>query len=96
MELKTPLYEAHVRAGGKMVPFAGYLLPVQYQTGVIKEHMAVRQAAGLFDVSHMGEILCEGPDALANLQRLLTNSFVNLTDGQAGRYGGRPDRLQAL
>ena len=85
MELKTPLYEAHVRAGGKMVPFAGYLLPVQYQTGVIKEHMAVRQAAGLFDVSHMGEILCEGPDALANLQRLLTNSFVNLTDGQA-RY----------
>ena len=67
----------------EMVPFAGYLLPVQYQTGVIKEHMAVRQAAGLFDVSHMGEILCEGPDALANLQRLLTNSFVNLTDGQA-------------
>lgn len=85
MERKTPLYEAHVKAGGKMVPFGGYLLPVQYQTGVIKEHMAVRQAAGLFDVSHMGEVLCEGKDALANLQMLLTNDFTNLTDGQA-RY----------
>lgn len=58
MELKTPLYDAHVKAGGKIVPFAGYLLPVQYETGVIKEHMAVRTQAGLFDVSHMGEILC--------------------------------------
>lgn len=99
MELKTPLYEAHVRAGGKMVPFAGYLLPVQYETGVIKEHMAVRTAAGLFDVSHMGEILCEGPDALANLQHLLTNDFSNMKDGQA-RYspmcnenGGNVDDL---
>ena len=55
MELKTPLYDAHVKAGGKIVPFAGYLLPVQYETGVIKEHMAVRTQAGLFDVSHMGE-----------------------------------------
>lgn len=53
MELKTPLYDAHVKAGGKIVPFAGYSLPVQYKTGVIKEHMAVRTAAGLFDVSHM-------------------------------------------
>lgn len=85
MELKTPLYEAHVKAGGKMVPFAGYTLPVQYETGVIKEHMAVRTQAGLFDVSHMGEILCEGKDALANLQKLLTNSFENMVDGQA-RY----------
>lgn len=48
MELKTPLYDAHVKAGGKIVPFAGYLLPVQYETGVIKEHMAVRTQAGLF------------------------------------------------
>ncbi len=53
MELKTPLYDAHVKAGGKIVPFAGYLLPVQYGTGVITEHMAVREKAGLFDVSHM-------------------------------------------
>lgn len=85
MELKTPLYETHVRAGGKIVPFGGYLLPVQYQTGVIREHMAVRTAAGLFDVSHMGEVLCQGKDALANLQKLLTNNFTNLVDGQA-RY----------
>lgn len=85
MELKTPLYEAHVKAGGKMVPFGGYLLPVQYQTGVIKEHMAVRTQAGLFDVSHMGEILCEGKDALANLEQILTNQFANMVDGQA-RY----------
>lgn len=85
MELKTPLYEAHVKAGGKIVPFGGYLLPVQYETGVIKEHMAVRTQAGLFDVSHMGEILCEGKDALANLQMILTNTFENMVDGQA-RY----------
>lgn len=68
-----------------MVPFAGYLLPVQYGTGVMKEHMAVRTQAGLFDVSHMGEILCRGKDALANLQFILTNDFSNLKDGQA-RY----------
>ena len=85
MELKTPLYEAHVKAGGKIVPFGGYLLPVQYQTGVIKEHTAVRTQAGLFDVSHMGEILCEGKDALANLEQILTNQFANMVDGQA-RY----------
>ena len=86
MELKTPLYDAHVKAGGKIVPFAGFLLPVQYeQTGVIKEHMAVRTEAGLFDVSHMGEVLCKGKDALANLQKILTNNFDNMVDGQA-RY----------
>lgn len=85
MELKTPLYDAHVKAGGKIVPFAGYLLPVQYGTGVITEHMSVREKAGLFDVSHMGEVLCQGKDALANLQKLLTNDFTNMVDGQA-RY----------
>ena len=85
MELKTPLYDAHVKAGGKIVPFAGYLLPVQYGTGVITEHMTVREKAGLFDVSHMGEVLCQGKDAHANLQKLLTNDFTNMVDGQA-RY----------
>lgn len=84
MEKKTPLYQAHLRWGGKMVPFGGYLLPVQYQ-GVIAEHMAVRTACGLFDVSHMGEILCEGPDALKNLNLLLTNEYEGMYDGQA-RY----------
>lgn len=85
MELKTPLYDVHVKAKGKIVPFAGYLLPVQYEAGIIKEHMAVRTKAGLFDVSHMGEVLCQGKDALANLQHLLTNDFEGMEDGQA-RY----------
>lgn len=85
MELKTPLYDVHVAEGGKIVPFAGYLLPVQYPTGVIKEHMAVRQAAGLFDVSHMGEVLFTGPTALKTLNHLLTNDFTNMPVGKV-RY----------
>lgn len=76
MELKTPLYDVHVAEGGKIVPFAGYLLPVQYEkSGVIKEHMAVRQECGLFDVSHMGEILLTGPTALATVNHLFTNDY---------------------
>lgn len=82
MEKKTPLYECHVKQNGKIVPFAGYLLPVQYETGVIAEHMAVRQNAGIFDVSHMGEIVISGKDALKNLQMLLTNDFRKMTIGQ--------------
>lgn len=78
MERKTPLYDCHTEAGGKIVPFAGYLLPVQYGTGVIKEHMAVREKAGLFDVSHMGEVILKGKDALANLNHILTNDFTSL------------------
>ncbi len=85
MELKTSLYDCHVACGGKMVPFAGYLLPIQYETGVITEHIAVRTRAGLFDVSHMGEVTFTGPDALANLNRLLTNDFTDMADGQV-RY----------
>jgi len=85
MERKTALYDCHVAAEGKIVPFAGYLLPVQYKLGVIKEHMAVRTAVGLFDVSHMGEVTFKGKDALKNLNYLLTNDFTNMYDGQA-RY----------
>ncbi len=85
MERKTPLYEMHLKYHGKIVPFAGYLLPIQYEEGIIREHMAVRTKAGLFDVSHMGEISCRGKDALANLQHLLTNDFTGMADGQA-RY----------
>ncbi len=81
---KTPLYGAHVACGGKMVPFAGYMLPVQY-SGVIDEHLAVRKKAGLFDVSHMGEVWIEGPDALANIMNLYTNAFMKLADGRV-RY----------
>ena len=86
MELKTPLYDVHVEEGGKIVPFAGYLLPVQYGTGVIKEHMAVRQQCGLFDVSHIGEILFTGPTALATLNHLLTNDYSNMPINKV-RYG---------
>ena len=84
MELKTPLYEVHEKAGGRIVPFAGYLLPVQYSS-VIDEHLAVRNAAGLFDVSHMGEITVKGKGALASLNHLLTNDFTNMKDGRV-RY----------
>ncbi|MHC1785515.1 MAG: glycine cleavage system aminomethyltransferase GcvT [Christensenellales bacterium] len=85
MEKKTPLYDLHVALGGKIVPFAGYLLPVQYQTGVIAEHNAVRTACGLFDVSHMGEVLFSGPGALQAIQHLLTNDFSNMEEGRV-RY----------
>ncbi len=85
MELKTPLYAWHESHGGKIVPFAGYLLPVQYETGVIAEHMAVRTAAGLFDISHMGEIFLTGPDALTNIQNLMTNDCSGMPDGRV-RY----------
>ena len=82
---KTPLYDVHVEEGGKIVPFAGYLLPVQYGTGVVAEHMAVRTKCGLFDVSHMGEVTFRGPGALATLNHLLTNDFTNMPDGRV-RY----------
>lgn len=84
MEQKTPLYDRHAALGGKIVPFAGYLLPVQY-TGVIEEHMAVREKAGLFDVSHMGEVIFSGPDALKNLNYLFANDFTSMEDGRV-RY----------
>lgn len=84
MEKKTPLYERHVACGGRMVPFAGYLLPVQY-SGVVPEHRAVRSAAGLFDVSHMGEFLVTGKSALAALNGMLSNDFSNMAVGKV-RY----------
>ena len=82
MEQKTPLYDCHLAAKGKIVPFAGFLLPVQYEAGVIAEHMAVREKAGLFDVSHMAEMTLCGKDAMANVQMLVTNQCGNMVDGQ--------------
>jgi aminomethyltransferase len=78
---RTPLYQAHVKAGARMVPFGGWEMPVQY-TGIIEEHRTVRAAVGLFDVSHMGEFEVEGPGALAALQRLTTNDVAALQVGQ--------------
>ncbi|MDR2447758.1 MAG: glycine cleavage system aminomethyltransferase GcvT [Treponema sp.] len=85
MEKTTPLYAWHESHGGKIVPFAGYLLPVQYERGVIAEHEAVRNRAGLFDVSHMGEFVVSGEDALDNLQRIATNDFSKMPIGRV-RY----------
>jgi aminomethyltransferase len=85
MEKKTPLYDWHEANGGKIVPFAGYLLPVQYETGLIAEHCAVREKAGLFDVSHMGEFTISGKGALGALQGLFTNDFAKMTVGRV-RY----------
>ena len=82
MEKKTPLYQTHVDMGGKIVEFGGFLMPVQYPTGVIAEHMAVREKAGLFDVSHMGELRLKGPDAVANVQKIITADISNMKDGE--------------
>lgn len=84
MEKKTPLYQTHLKLGGKMVPFAGYLMPVQY-TDIIEEHLAVREAAGIFDVSHMGEVSLTGKDAVKSLNWLCSNDFTDMMDGRV-RY----------
>jgi aminomethyltransferase len=80
---RTPLHEEHEKAGARLVPFAGYEMPVQYE-GVKAEHEAVRQRAGLFDVSHMGEVVFRGPDAERAVQRLVTRDVGRLETGQAG------------
>ena len=85
MAKRTALYENHVAHGGKIVEFAGYELPVQYEAGVITEHMAVRTKVGLFDVSHMGEVLIKGKNAEAALNYILTNDIRGMYDGQV-RY----------
>jgi aminomethyltransferase len=85
MAQRTPLYDVHVRAGARMVEFAGWVMPVQYQ-GIIAEHETVRERVGLFDVSHMGEVVFRGPKALESLQRLFTNDLGRCVDGQA-QYG---------
>lgn len=79
---RTPLYDFHVRHGARIVPFAGWEMPVQY-SAIIEEHLAVRQKAGLFDVSHMGEARVTGPDAARFLDRVMTNSYANLKIGAA-------------
>jgi aminomethyltransferase len=79
---RTPLYDRHVAAGAKLVPFAGWEMPVSYE-GVRQEHLAVRSSCGVFDVSHMGEIETTGPQALELLQRLLTNDVAAIEVGGA-------------
>jgi aminomethyltransferase len=96
--LKTPLYERHVALGARLVPFAGWEMPVQYE-GVIPEHRAVRTDSGAFDVSHMGELLVEGPGARAFLQTVLSNDLDKIGEGKAqytlltNEHGGIVDDL---
>ena len=85
---KTPLNPVHRELGAKMVAFGGWEMPVEY-SGLIAEHMAVRTAAGVFDVSHMGELEVEGPGALPFLQRVTSNNAGKLADGQA-QYSALP------
>ncbi|HET9947348.1 MAG TPA: glycine cleavage system aminomethyltransferase GcvT, partial [Longimicrobiales bacterium] len=80
---RTPVYDEHVRLGAKLVPFAGWEMPVQYPAGITAEHRAVRQAAGIFDVSHMGELVVRGPEAEALLQYVTVNDVSALQTGQA-------------
>ncbi|HMT08410.1 MAG TPA: glycine cleavage system aminomethyltransferase GcvT [Pyrinomonadaceae bacterium] len=87
---KTPLNAVHREMGGKMVDFGGWDMPVQYKAGVIEEHLRCRNVAGLFDVSHMGEIWVEGPDAIAFVNRITTNDVTKLVDGQA-HYSALPN-----
>src|SRR2546426_5378611 len=97
---RTPLFAAHQRLGGKLIEFGGWEMPVQY-TSIMDEHLAVRKAAGLFDISHMGEVLISGPDAGEFLNGILTNDSRKLSIGQ-GQYtlmcnenGGVVDDLYA-
>ena len=78
---KLPLHEAHVELGAKMVPFAGYLMPLQYE-GIVAEHEWVRKKAGLFDVSHMGQLEISGKDAAPALEKLMPGDFIGLKEGR--------------
>src|SRR5882724_485880 len=83
---QTPLHDLHLELGGKMVPFAGYAMPVQYPAGVLKEHLHTREKAGLFDVSHMGQAFLDGPDPAAALQKVTPADIQGIPEGMQ-RYG---------
>jgi aminomethyltransferase len=83
---KTPLHALHLELGARMVPFAGYSMPVQYPAGLIAEHRATRESAGLFDVSHMGQLRLAGPDAAAAFESLMPVDVIDLAPGKQ-RYG---------
>lgn len=95
MEVKhIPLESLHEKLGGKMVPFAGYLMPVRYSSD-IEEHMTVRKGVGVFDVSHMGEFTIRGPQALDLIQRVTSNDASKLVDGQA-QYSCLPNETGGI
>ncbi len=80
---RTPFHDFHVANKAKLVPFAGYEMPVQYPTGITKEHQIVRESVGVFDVSHMGEFEVTGPDRNAFVNRITCNDVSALAEGQA-------------
>ena len=83
-ELKrTQLYEAHLAAGGQMVDFGGWEMPIQYPSGIVTEHLTTRSGCGIFDVSHMGRLLIEGPDRLAFMQHVLSSNVAAVKPGRA-------------
>src|ERR1044072_491262 len=84
--LKTPLHALHLELGAKMVPFAGYDMPVQYPAGVLKEHLHTREKAGLFDVSHMGQAFLDGDDPARALERVPPADIQGIPEGMQ-RYG---------
>lgn len=79
---RTPLHDVHVALGAKIVPFAGYEMPVQYPQGITAEHKAVRESCGMFDVSHMGEVIVKGPDAIRFVSSVTSNDVAALAIGQ--------------
>src|SRR3954447_1804328 len=83
---RTPLHALHLELGGKMVPFAGYEMPVQYPAGILKEHLHTRASAGLFDVSHMGQAFLSGDDPVRALERVTPADVARLKEGMQ-RYG---------
>ncbi|MEO7965972.1 MAG: glycine cleavage system aminomethyltransferase GcvT [Gemmatimonadaceae bacterium] len=89
---RTPFYDMHVALGAKMVPFAGFEMPVQYPSGITVEHKAVREACGLFDVSHMGEFIVRGPGAVDFVNYVTTNNVASLAVGQVQYTGILNDR----
>ncbi len=97
----TPLYDAHVAAGARMVPFAGYSMPVQYKDGVLKEHLWTRENAGLFDVSHMGQARLRGVSPLSAFEEVTPGDFIGLKPGKQrysvllNKKGGVIDDLMA-
>ena len=80
---RTPLFSKHAALGAQMVPFGGWEMPVQYPTGILKEHLSTRRGAGLFDVAHMGRFIVSGDGALPFLQHVLTNNAAALEVGQS-------------
>ncbi len=80
---RTPLFDAHVAAGGTMVDFGGWEMPIQYPTGIVGEHLQTRKGCGIFDVSHMGRLIVEGPDRVKFLQKVLTSNVEKLVPGRA-------------